>query len=154
MHLNGFQQFTNVINMFIEIWLLIWTPRNFTDEVDLIFRFLSLLLYLCCQIYLYQEELPEIYQDLQSFCCCEANLLLFHILIVKSKLAFWVLLQNYIQYCRKIMNRRFWNKKEKNIEKMLNKIGQKIKHWGTPDITVSNSLCLLFIWTHFLRSFK
>ena len=37
---------------------------------------------------------------------------------------------------------------------MLNKIGHKIEPWGTPDIIASNSLCLLFIWTHCLRSFR
>ena len=33
------------------------------------------------------------------------------------------------------MNRCFWNKKEKLIEKKLHKIGAKIEPWVTPDIT-------------------
>ena len=44
----------------------------------------------------------------------------------------------------KIMKGRLWNKKQKNIEKMFNKIGPKIEPWGTQDIYASNSLCLLF----------
>ena len=48
------------------------------------------------------------------------------------------------------MNGRFWNKKEKVIAKDIGpkrhcKIGPKIESWGTPDVIVSNSLCLLFI---------
>ena len=72
--------------MFIEISFSINMNSEETSLTKSIyfFRFLSLLLYLCCRIYLYLDELPDIYQDLQLFCCCKANLLLFHILIVKS----------------------------------------------------------------------
>ena len=45
-------------------------------------------------------------------------------------------------------------KKKKILKQILNKIGPKIKPWGTRDMIVSNSLYLLFIWTHCLRFFK
>ena len=46
------------------------------------------------------------------------------------------------------MNGHLLNKKEKIIEKNVKqnqKISPKIEPWGTPDITVSKLLCLLFI---------
>ena len=39
----------------------------------------------------------------------------------------------------------FGIKKKKSLQKTSSKIGPKIESWGTPDVIVSNSLCLLFI---------
>ena len=48
----------------------------------------------------------------------------------------------------------FGEKKKKSLKRILYKIGPKNEPWCTPDVIVSNSLCLLFIWTHCLPSLK
>ena len=134
----------------------VWTPRSCTDEFDLIFSFpISTYTFLLLDLPLSRR----ITWNLSGFTII---LLLWSQFIavshsdckiVTSPLSVFAKLHRVLSSA-KLWTDAFGIKKKKSLKKILNKIGPKIEPWGTPDIIVSNSLCLLFIWTHCLRSFK
>ena len=136
--------------------LSIWTPGRLIDEGDLIFSSpisSSILV-------LWEPRFPRgITWNLSRFIII---LLLWSQLIAAShsdsKIGSYSL-SVLAKLAKVLLSAKLWTeafgiKKKKLLKKILYKIGAKIEPWGTPDMIVSNSLSLLFIWTHCLRYLK
>ena len=136
------------------IWLLklsllsIWTPKSFTDQANLFF----LLFFISCfYFHIWVSRFTFIWKNILEI--YKLLLLLTQLIAVlhsdsKIKTSYLIVfgtLDNVL--LPKIMNQYV-----KVVEKILDKVDQKTEPFGAPDRALSNSLYLLFIWTHCWRS--